>query len=148
MSLVERVNGELKGAMKARDKQRTSALRMVRAGIIELEKSGTGGATDEAVVALLRRLLKQRIDAAASYDDAGRTDLADGERFEADVIDAFLPRLADEATTRAWAEAAVACTGATEPRQLGMAMGALMREHKGEVDGGLARRLLSELLAG
>lgn len=148
MSLVDRVTNEMKGAMKARDKQRTSALRMLRAGIIELDKAGKGGVSDDDVVKLLRKLLKQRTDAAQQYEGAGRPELAEGERFEAAVIEEFLPKLADEATTRAWAEAAIAASGATEPRQLGMAMGALMKAHRGEVDGGLARRILSELLGG
>ena len=148
MAIVERVNAELKTAMKARDKERLVALRMIRAGIIELEKSGKGEVTDDAVLALLRKLKKQRIEAARTYDEAGRDDLAAGERAELGVIETFLPQLADEAQTLSWVREAIAASGASAPNHLGKAMGALMRAHKNEVDGGLARRLLQQELGG
>ena len=64
------------------------------------------------------------------------------------MIQGYLPSLADTATTRAWVEAAIAQSGATDPKQLGAVMGALMKQHKGEVDAGLARKLAEERLSG
>ena len=77
---------------------------------------------------------------------AGRSDRADAERAERAVIESFLPKLADEATTRAWVDAAIAESGATSAKDLGKVMGALMKAHKADVDGNLARRLAAERL--
>lgn len=147
MSIAERVTDEMKTAMRAKQKERLGALRMIRAGIIEQEKSGKGEANDANVITLLRKLAKQRVDAAETYDNAGRDDLASAERAELLVIEEFLPQLADEAQTLAWVKEAVASSGATAPNDLGRAMGALMKVHKGEVDGGLARKLLMQELS-
>lgn len=147
-TLVERVSAELKTAMLARDAARTSALRMIRAAFIELDKEGKGVVTDERAIDALRRLKKQRDDSILSYEQAGRTDLADVERAEASVIDSLLPQLADEATTLVWVKAAIAESGATAAKDLGKAMGALMKAHKADVDGTIARTLLQRELGG
>ena len=148
MSIVERVTEEMKSAMRAKDKPRLGALRMIRAGIIELQKSGKGDVDDDAALTLLRKLKKQRVDAAETYEGAGRSDLAASERAELAVIEEFLPQLADEAQTLAWVREAIAASGAEAPNHLGKAMGALMRAHKAEVDGSLARKLLQQELSG
>lgn len=147
-TLVETVSSELKVAMLARDAARTGALRMIRAAFIELAKDGKGEVTDERCVEVLRRLRKQREDSIDSYEKAGRTDLADVERAEMTIIDSLLPRLADEATTLEWVRAAIAESGAQGPREMGKAMGALMKAHKADVDAGLARQLLTRELGG
>ena len=146
--IADRVTAELKASMKARDKDRTGALRMVRAAFIEAakEKGADGAVSDDKAVTLLRRLKKQRVEAAEQYAAGGREDLAVKERAEADIIDAFLPQLADEAQTRIWVEEAVAASGASSMKEMGKAMGALMRAHKADVDGGLARKILGEVL--
>jgi len=139
---VERVNAEMKSAMRARDKARTSALRMIRAAFIEAAKEGKGEVTDDRAQTILKRIRKQRLDAAKSYDAAGRAETAAGERAEAAVASEFLPQLADEATTLGWVREAIASSGATTKREIGRVMGALMRAHKAEIDAGLARRLI------
>jgi len=146
-TLSTEISQALKASMLAKDKARTGALRMVRAALLEAEKSGKS-LDDAGAQAILRRLVKQRQDAAEQYVAAKRQDLADAELAEVTVIDEFLPKLADEDTTRAWVAEAVAKTGATEMRELGKVMGALMGAHKGEMDGGLARRLVQEALSG
>lgn len=148
MSLLDQVSADLKAAMLARDAARTGALRMVRAAFIELQKDGKGEVTDERCLEALRRLKKQREDAIAAYDQAGRADLADGERAELALIEGYLPQLADEATTLGWVKEAIAASGATNARELGKAMGALMKAHKADVDAGLARTLLTRELGG
>lgn len=145
-SIPGRIVDDMKAAMRAKDKPRLGALRMLRAAMIEAEKSGKD-LTDDVAVTILRKLRKQRIDAADSYTKGGRDDLAQAELAEATIIDEYLPQLADEAQTLAWVRDAIAASGATAPNQLGMAMGALMRAHKGRIDGGLARRLLAAELA-
>ncbi len=147
MSLVQRINDELKASMKAQTKERTGAIRMIRAGVIEAQKAGKGEVTDEVVVAMLRMMVKQRVDAAQQYVGGGRQDLADVELAEIVVIDEFLPKLADEAQTLIWVEEALATSGATSKKEFGKAMGALMKAHKGDIDAGLARSLIQARLA-
>jgi uncharacterized protein YqeY len=145
-SLVDTVAEELKKAMLARDAVRTSGYRMIRAAFIELAKEGKGEVTDERCMEALRRLKKQREDSITEYEKAGRTDLADQERIELSLVDDLLPKLADEDTTRAWVKEAIAASGASGPREMGKAMGALMKAHKADIDATLARRLLEEEL--
>lgn len=139
--IVERVNEDLKEAMKARDAARTSALRMVRAAFIELSKSGQGEVTDEGAIAALRRIRKQREEAALAFEQGGRPEQAASERAEMAVIDAYLPQLADEATTLGWVRAAITASGASSRKEVGKVLGALNREHKGQFDNALARTL-------
>jgi uncharacterized protein YqeY len=149
MGLVERISEEMKAAQKARDAARLAALRNVRAALLtEMKKDGSETLDDAVATGVLRRLAKQREESIAAFAGAGRADRADAERAEKMLIESFLPRLADEATTRAWVQAAIAETGATSARDLGRVMGALMKAHKDDVDGTVARKLASELLAG
>ena len=94
----------------------------------------------------MSRLEKQRQESIEAFRAAGRTDRADAERAELAVIESFLPRLADRATTRAWVEEAIAASGAAGAKDLGKVMGAVMKAHKGEVDGNLARKIAAERL--
>jgi uncharacterized protein YqeY len=147
MSLMDQVSAELKKAMLAKDAPRTTGLRMIRAAFIELEKEGKGEVTEDRCLDALKRLKKQRLDSIASYEAAKREDLAEVERAELSVIETFLPKQADEATTRAWVKEAIAASGATSPREMGKAMGALMKAHKDDIDAGLARKLLEQELS-
>lgn len=149
MSLPDRVSRELTDAMRARDARRVAALRSIRAAFqTEMKRDGADTLDDESCVALLRRLEKQRGESIEAFEKGGRPERADDERAELAVIQEFLPRLADEARTREWVREAIARSGAAAPGDVGRVMGALMKEHKGEVDGTLARRIASELLAG
>ena len=146
MGLVERVSEQMKAAQKARDAAQLSALRNVRAALLlEMKKDGSATLDDAVATAVLRRLAKQREESIEAFENVGRTDRAAAERAEKAVIESFLPRLADEATTRAWVQAAIAETGAGA-RDLGRVMGALMKAHRDDVDGQLARKLAVELL--
>lgn len=147
-TLIDRVSEDLKQAMLRKDAPRTTALRMIRAAFIELQKSGQGEVTDERCYEALRRLKKQRLDSVAAYESAGRADLAEVEKAELAIIEGYLPKLADEATTLAWVREAIAASGATSAKELGKAMGALMKAHKDDVDGALARALLQRELGG
>lgn len=148
MPIIDDVSAQLKEAMKARDKVRTTALRSIRAGLIEAMKAdGSDTVSDEAATTLLRRLAKQRTESIEAYEAGGREELAAQEREELAVIEAFLPKLADEATTRAWVQEAIAKTGAESMRDMGKVMGVLMGAHKGELDGKLANGIVKELLS-
>ena len=149
MGLVETATAQMKDAMKAKDAARLAALRNIRAAFLtEMKKDGSETLEDPVAIAVLRKLAKQRQESIDAFTQANRPDRVAEERAELGVIEEFLPRLADEATTRAWVQAAIAASGATSAKELGKVMGALMKAHKGDVDGDLARRLATELLGG
>jgi uncharacterized protein YqeY len=149
MPIFDTIVDDMKAAMRARDKDRLRALRQIRAALmLEAKKTGADTVDDAGSVAVLRRLAKQRLDSIASYQAADRPDLEEIEVAELAVVDAYLPQLADEATIRGWVASAVAETGASGPSDMGKVMGALMRSHKGDIDGGLAKRLVMDALKG
>src|SRR5439155_22389410 len=114
MGLVERVSEQMKAAQKARDTAQLTALRNIRAALLlEMKKDGSATLDDAIATAVLRRLAKQREESIEAFASAGRSDRADAERAEKAVIETFLPRPADEATTRAWLHAAIAERRAT-----------------------------------
>jgi uncharacterized protein YqeY len=149
MPLIDDVSNQMKDAMRAKDQARTLALRSIRAGFITaMKEDGKDTLSDEACIEVLRRIAKQRQDSIDAYVSANRPDMADAERAELVVINAFLPQLADEATTRAWVAEAIAATKASSVKEVGKVMGAVMKAHKGDVDGALVKRLAEALLAG
>jgi len=149
MAIIDDVTAQMKDAMRAKDKIRLTALRSIRAAFIEaLKADGSDTLADDKCIPILRRLEKQRKESITAYEAGGREDLAAPERGELAVIEGFLPSLADEATTTTWVQAAIADAGATGPQDMGKVMGALMRAHKGEVDGGVAKDVALKLLRG
>jgi len=147
-SLVERVSEQMKAALKARDPQRLAALRGIRAALlVEMKKDNSKDLPDEVSEQVLRRLEKQRKESIDAFEQGGRPDRADLERAELAVVQSFLPSLADEATTRAWVHAAIAETGASAGKDVGRVMAAVMKAHKGAVDGSLARQIAQALLS-
>jgi hypothetical protein len=147
MSILETVNDQLKQAMRAQDKPRLSALRNIRAAFVNaMKEDGAETLSDDACVAVLRRLAKQRVESIDAFEAGGRPEKAAAERAELALIESFLPRLADEVTTRGWVREAIAATDARSPKDLGRVMGAVMKAHRDQVDGNLARRLAVELL--
>jgi hypothetical protein len=133
--------------MKAKDAARLGALRNIRAAfLVEMKRDGSETLDDATAIAVLRRLAKQRQESIDAFTQANRPERVAEERAELAVVEEFLPRLADEATTRAWVAEAIAASGAASAKDLGRVMGALMKAHKGDVDGDLARRIAGELL--
>jgi hypothetical protein len=147
VGIFESVSAQMNEARKAKDETRLGALQQIRAAFLnELKKDNSTTLTDEACIALLRKLEKQRQESIDAFTNVGRTDRADTERAELTVIQAYLPQLADEPTTRRWVEEAITASGAANQKEIGKVMGALMKAHKGEMDGNVARRIASELL--
>jgi uncharacterized protein YqeY len=147
MGLFSDVSDQMKEALRAKQATRLAALRSIRAVFLnETKKDNADTLPDDVCVGLLRRLEKQRHESIEAFDQAGRDEQAAAERAELAVIQEFLPSLADEATTRAWVEEAIAATGAGGPKELGRVMSAIMKDHKGDIDGNLARKLASDLL--
>jgi uncharacterized protein YqeY len=130
MSVLEQVQADVRTAMKAGERERAAALRMIVDSLQQDAKLGNG---DE--VAVLQRERKKRLEAEEAYRGADRDEQASAERFEAELIEAYLPaQLSDEELSELVA-AAVAETGATEQKQMGQVMSALMPKLAGRADG-------------
>ncbi|MGC1166995.1 MAG: GatB/YqeY domain-containing protein [Solirubrobacterales bacterium] len=130
MSVLEQVQDDVRTAMKARDRDRAGALRMV---VDVLQKDAKLGKGDE--VAVLQKEHKKRVEAAEAYESAGRTEQATAERFEAELIEGYLPQQLSDEELAGLVDAAVAETGASEKRQMGEVMSALMPKLGGRADG-------------
>lgn len=143
MPIVDRVSEGLKQAMRDKDKVRLQALRNIRAAFLESLKAegAPEHLSDDDAVAILRRLAKQRRESIEAYRAGDRADLVETEQAELDIIDTFLPQLADRAQTETWVEQAIAATGATGPGDLGKVMGHLMKHHRDAIDGKLANQV-------
>jgi uncharacterized protein YqeY len=140
-TLNQRVQNDLKQAMKDRDENRVRAIRMIRAAFIEASKEGAGEVSDERAFEALRRIRKQRVESAEQYRAGGRPELAEEEEAELRVIDAYLPKLADADQTRVWVKEAIASVGATNRKEVGKVMGAVMKAHKADVDAALVKSI-------
>ena len=148
MPIFEEVRKQMTDAMRAKDAPRLAVLRGMRAAFqTEMKREGAETLSDDACVTVLRRLAKQRKESIDAFEKASHADRAAEERAELEVIETFLPSLADESQTRSWVEAAIAETGASAPGDVGRVMGAVMKAHKGDVDGLLAKKLAAELLS-
>jgi uncharacterized protein YqeY len=130
MSVLEQVQEDVRTAMKAGEKQRAGALRMI---VDSLQKDAKLGDGDE--VAVLQRERKKRIEAAEAYRDAGRAEQADAEGFEAELIEGYLPQQLSDEELAELVAAAVEETGASEQKQMGDVMKALMPKVGGRADG-------------
>jgi uncharacterized protein YqeY len=148
MAIVDDVTSQMKDAMRAKDALRLATLRSMRTVFLnEMKKDGSDTVSDATCETLLRKLEKQRKESIEAFSKGGREEMAEVERAELAVIQEFLPQLADEAQTRVWVEAAIAESGASGPKEMGKVMGALMKAHKADIDGNLAREIVQELLA-
>ena len=150
--LRDEINTALKDAMKARDERRVSTLRLVNAALknadIEAQGKGKQALSDEELLGLLQKLIKQRQEAVELYDKAGRPELADRERGEIEIITAYLPKQMSEAEARAAVAQAIETTGATGIKDMGKVMTALKQGHAGRLDFGKASGLLKAMLSG
>ena len=145
------VSGKMKEAMKAGDKVRVGALRLIMAALKEreIEARGSGKIVSRAdELALLTKMVKSRQESAAIYAEAGRAELAAQENAEVAVINEFLPKQMDENEMTAAAKAAIAATGAASVRDMGKVVNALKEAHPGQMDFAKASAIVKSLLAG
>ncbi len=151
MSLRERITNGLKDAMREKDAARLSTLRLINAAIKDQDIAARGAGKTEGVdegeiLAILAKMVKQRIDSANVYEEGGRLELAEKERAEIKVIEGFLPRQLSEAEIAAAIDAAIDQTGASSIRDMGRVMGALKAAYAGQMDFGAAGALIKERL--
>lgn len=148
MGLREQLREDLKAAMRAQDATRRGTIRMLEAAIknAEIEKRGQA-LEDPDILAILQRQLKQRRDSIEQFERGGRKDLADIERAEIEVIQAYLPEQLSEDDIEAAAKRIIGQTGATGPGDRGKVMGPLMQELRGKADGSAVNSVVSRLLS-
>lgn len=144
MAIAEQIQTDVKSAMKAGERDRVSALRLVLSELQRAAKDGDDGGDELAV---LRRERKRRRESEVAFRDAGRTDLADKEAFEATTIEAYLPSELSDADLDALVQAAIAETGATGPRDMGGVMKHTMAAAGGRADGKRVSVKVKEALA-
>ena len=143
MSVIDQVRGDMTSAMKAGEKDRVGALRLV---LSELQKSQKEGNADD--LAVLRRERKRRLEAAEQFRGGGRPELAEQEEAEAKIIEGYLPAELDDSELDAMVAAAIAETGASGPKDMGQVMKAVMARAEGRADGKRASTRVREALQG
>jgi uncharacterized protein len=147
MSLSQRIEAAMRDSMRARDEQRTQTLRMAMAAAHNQRIARGRELTDDEVVDVLTRQVKQRRESIEMYRDAGREDRAAAEEAEAVILAEFLPQQLTEPEIEEMTRAAISDTGATSPADLGRVMGHLSPRTKGRADGKLVSEIVRRLLA-
>ncbi|EEZ41921.1 TPA: GatB/YqeY domain-containing protein [Photobacterium damselae] len=146
MTLIERLKDEQKAAMKARDKARLGAIRLALAAIKQREVDEKITLTDDDIVAVLTKMVKQRRDSVAQYEAAGRQDLADVELAEISVLEEFMPQPLSDDEVAALLDEAIAATGAAGMQDMGKVMGVLKPQIQGRADMGKVSQLVKTKL--
>jgi uncharacterized protein YqeY len=148
MSLKERITEDMKAAMRAKEAQKLTAIRMLLAAMKQKEVDERVVLTDADVLAIVEKLIKQRRDSITQYQAAGRQDLVDGETFELNLLQAYLPQQLSEAEIDQAVEAAIGETGASGAKDMGKVMGLLKGRLAGRADIGKVSGLVKARLAG
>ena len=153
MSLRERFSEQLKEAMKARDQKRVSTLRLVLAALKERDianrsEESRQGISDDEILSLLAKMIKQREESASMYESGGRPELAAGEREEIAIIREFQPKQMSEEETRIAARAVSAELGASAMKDMGRVMAALKERYAGQMDFAKAGAAVKDALSG
>ncbi|MCK9301730.1 MAG: GatB/YqeY domain-containing protein [Bacteroidales bacterium] len=148
MSLEEKINGEIKKAMLAKDAGRLNALRAIKSAILLLKTDkNVGEITSEVEISLLQKLVKQRREAADIYKQQNRTDLYDEEMSQVVVIEDFLPAQLSEEEVRTIVKNVIEKVGASSVKDMGKVMGMATKELAGKAEGKLVASLVKELLS-
>jgi uncharacterized protein YqeY len=149
MTLEEQLSADLKDAMRSGDEVRKLAIRAVKTAITEAKVSGTEARdlTDQDVLAIIAKQIKQRRDSAAEFAKGGRTDLVEKEEAEIAVLQVYLPEQMDDAAIRKRAEEVIAELGVTDLKGMGPVMKRLSAELRGRADGQAINRIVRELLS-
>jgi len=146
MTLKARIQDDMKTAMKAREAERLSAIRLLMAAMKQREVDERIELTDADIVAIIDKMLKQRRDSVAQYEAAKRMDLADKERNEMDVLMAYMPQPLSDAEIESMIEAAVTKAGAVSLQDMGKVMGLLKPQMAGRADmGAVSARIKARL---
>ncbi len=152
MGLRDRFNDSLKEAMKAKDQKRVGTLRLVLAALKERDianrsEESRAGISDDDILGLLAKMIKQREDSIAAYEAGGRPELAKAERSEIDIIREYMPKQMGADETKAAISAAIGETGASAMKDMGKVMAVLKERYAGQMDFGKASAAVKEALS-
>ena len=147
MTLKAQLTEDMKTAMKAGEKDRLGVIRLINAAIKQKEVDERIEMTDELVLAVLEKMLTQRKDSISQYEAAGRTDLADIEKFESGIIQAYLPQPLSQAEVEALVAKAIADIGAEGPQAMGKVIAALKPQLAGRADMGAVSGMVKAALS-
>jgi len=148
MTFTERINNDIKSAMLAKEKEKLAALRDIKSKLLLEATSGPDAqVTEEAAIKICLKLHKQRMETYALYVAQNREDLAAEELFQAQVIEAYLPKMLSEEEIRQEVRQTIAAIGATGPQDMGKVMGALTSKLAGKADGKVISSLVKAELA-
>ena len=148
MPLREQLNEDMKTAMKAREAQKLGALRLLLAGVKQREVDERITLDDAGVVAVIEKMIKQRKDSISQYEKAARQDLADQEKFEIGILEAYMPQQLSAAEIDAIIAEAVAASGAKAPADMGKVMAIVKPRLAGRADMGKVSGLVKGKLTG
>ncbi|HEY1837886.1 MAG TPA: GatB/YqeY domain-containing protein [Rhizomicrobium sp.] len=153
MGLREQFNEQMKEAMKAKDQKRLSTVRMILAAVKDKDiaartETSREGVSDDDVLGLLAKMIKQREESAAAFDGGGRPELAKSEREEIEIIRTFMPKQMSPEESKAAVEKAIADVGAISIKDMGKVMAALKERYAGQMDFAKASGMTREALSG
>ncbi|HSM94960.1 MAG TPA: GatB/YqeY domain-containing protein [Rhizomicrobium sp.] len=151
MGLREQFNEQMKEAMKAKDQRRLSTLRMVNAALKDKDianrtETSREGISDDEILGMLGKMIKQREESAEAFDKGGRPEMAKSEREEVEIIRSFMPKQMSADEQRAVIQKVIADVGASSMKDMGKIMAALKERHAGQMDFGKASGMVKELL--
>lgn len=147
MTFTERINADIKAAMLAKEKEKLAAIRDIKSKLMLEATSGSGEVSDETAMKIVMKLHKQRMDTYALYIEQNREDLAHDELLQAQIIEAYLPKMLSEDEIREEVKAAITQTGASGPQEMGKVMGILTSKLAGKADGKVISSIVKEELS-
>ena len=149
MELEKRIQADMVAAMKAKEAVKLSSLRAIKAAIMlaKTAEGATGEVSDQDIVKIIQKLVKQRKESAQQYNDAGRPELAANEVAEMEAMEVYLPKQLSEAEVEAELEKIIAEVGATQPSEMGKVMGVATKRLAGLADGRVISTLVKKLLS-
>jgi len=146
MTLEEKINGDIKSAMLAKEAPKLEALRAIKSAILLLKTSAEGH-TAESELKSLQKMVKQRRETAEVYKSQSRADLAETEEFQANIIEAYLPKMMSEDEIKTALTAIIAESGASSAAEMGKVMGLANKAFAGKADNKIVSQLVKELLS-
>ena len=149
MELEKKIQADMVAAMKAKEAVKLSSLRAIKAAIMlaKTAEGATGEVSDQDIVKIIQKLVKQRKESAQQYNDAGRPELAANEVAEMEAMEVYLPKQLTEAEVEAELVKIIAEVGATQPSEMGKVMGVATKRLAGLADGRVISTLVKKLLA-
>lgn len=146
MSFIDQINADIKSAMLAKEKEKLAALRDIKSKLLLEATSGAGEVSDETAMKIVMKLHKQRMETYELYIKQGREDLAEEEKFQAEVIETYMPEMMSEEEIQTAAAEAIAAAGASGPQDMGKVMGILSKSLAGKADGKVIANTVKALL--